>query len=382
MSGGIYLIQDDGQLVEMTEQAYDSEDLLQELLAKYPNLLAGGQIDSSVPRRWLLISREASLPSEQGGAGRWSVDHLFLDQDAIPTLVEVKRSSDTRIRREVVGQMLDYAANAVVYWPVEAIRVQFEANCEVQGLEPDQILGEFLGADTADTDEDLFWQKAKTNLQAGRIRMVFVADEIPAELRRVVEFLNVQMDPAEVLAVEIRRYVGEGLKTLVPRVIGQTAEAQQKRSPARREARQWDEPSFFQELEARRGNAEAAAARKILEWAKINMPSIWWGQGKRSGSFIPGLHHNGVWHQVIGVWTNGSVEMQFQYMQSKPSSPFADDSKRVELLRRLNEIPGVALPADSITRRPGIPLPTFTDEAALEQFLETLGWVVQRIKAS
>ena len=28
-----------------------------------------------------------------------------------PTLVEVKRSSDTRIRREVVGQMLDYAAN-------------------------------------------------------------------------------------------------------------------------------------------------------------------------------------------------------------------------------------------------------------------------------
>ena len=32
----------------------------------------------------------------------------------MPTLVEVKRSSDTRIRREVVGQMLHYAANAVV----------------------------------------------------------------------------------------------------------------------------------------------------------------------------------------------------------------------------------------------------------------------------
>ena len=379
VSGGIYLIQDNGQLVEMTERAYDSEDLLQELLAKYPNLLAGGQIDSSVPRRWLLISREASLPSEEGGAGRWSVDHLFLDQDAIPTLVEVKRSSDTRIRREVVGQMLDYAANAVVYWPVEAIRAQFEANCEVQGLEPDQILGEFLGADA---DEEEFWQKAKTNLQAGKIRMVFVADEIPAELRRVVEFLNVQMDPAEVLAVEIRQYVGEGLKTLVPRVIGQTAEAQQKKSSARREARQWDEPSFFQELEARQGSAEAAVARKILEWAKVNMPSIWWGRGKRSGSFIPGLDHNGVWHQVIGIWTYGSLEMQFQYMQSKPSSPFADDSKRLELLRRLNEIPGVALPADSITRRPGIPLSTLKDEAVLEQFLEALAWVVQEIKAS
>jgi hypothetical protein len=56
------------------------------------------------------------------GGGRWSVDHLFLDQEAIPTLVEVKCSSDSRIRREVVGQMLDYAANAVVYWPIETVR--------------------------------------------------------------------------------------------------------------------------------------------------------------------------------------------------------------------------------------------------------------------
>jgi hypothetical protein len=82
-------------------------------------LLAGNQIDIEKPRKWLLVSREAALPSEENGSDRWSVDHLFLDQDAVPTLVEVKRSSDTRIRREVVGQMLDYAANAVVYWPVE-----------------------------------------------------------------------------------------------------------------------------------------------------------------------------------------------------------------------------------------------------------------------
>jgi len=34
MSGGIYLIQDDGALVEMNQRPYDSEALLQELLAK------------------------------------------------------------------------------------------------------------------------------------------------------------------------------------------------------------------------------------------------------------------------------------------------------------------------------------------------------------
>jgi hypothetical protein len=136
------------------------------------------------------------VPAEEDGAGRWSLDHLFLDQDAVATLVEVKRSSDTRLRREVVAQMLDYAANAVVCLPVDVIRARFAAGCVERGTDPVTELGSFLGPEASVED---FWQRVKTNLQAGKIRMLFVADEIAAELRRIVEFLNAQMDPAEVL---------------------------------------------------------------------------------------------------------------------------------------------------------------------------------------
>lgn len=254
MAGVIYLLKDRDQLVEMKEQAYDSEDLLQALLAQYPNPMAGDQIDSSASRRWLLIKREKEVPGQETESGRWSVDHLFLDQDGVPTLVEVKRSSDTRIRREVVGQMLDYAANAVVYWSIEGVRAQFEARCDTSGTAPEEALKEFLGSEVG---PDQFWQNAKTNLQAGKIRLLFVADEIPAELRRMVEFLNSQMDPAEVLAIEIKQFVGQGVKTLVPRVIGQTAEAESKKGSGTGESRQWDEASFFQSLETRRGLEEA-----------------------------------------------------------------------------------------------------------------------------
>ena len=90
MSGKIFLLQDGGQLLEMSENEYDSEDLLQSLLAQYSDLLAGEQINSDIPRRWLLISREMPVPSKEGGGGQWSLDHLFLDQDAVPTIVEVK----------------------------------------------------------------------------------------------------------------------------------------------------------------------------------------------------------------------------------------------------------------------------------------------------
>jgi hypothetical protein len=161
--GGIFLIQSSGDLVEMKEQPYDTEEVLQELLARYPNLLAGEQMDGAVPRRWLLISREMGVPGEREGADRWSLDHLFLDQDATPTLIEVKRASDTRIRREVVGQMLDYAANAVVYWPVEAIRARFEELCRQRGADPLKELETFLGPNG---EPEAFWQRVKVNLQA------------------------------------------------------------------------------------------------------------------------------------------------------------------------------------------------------------------------
>jgi hypothetical protein len=115
----------------------------------------------------------------------------------------------------------------------------------------------------------------KTNLQAGKVRLIFVVDSIPSELRRIVEFLNAQMDPAEVLALEIRQYVGQGLKTLVPRVVGQTAEAQHRKSSGSRPSRQWNEASFLQKLETRRSAEEARIAKAILEWAESKNLRIW-----------------------------------------------------------------------------------------------------------
>ena len=331
MTSGIYIIQNGDQLLELEEKEYDSELVLQKLLTKHPGLLAGKQIDSSSPRRWLLITREMTIPFEEGGREWMSLDHLFLDQDAIPTLVEVKRSSDTRIRREVVGQMLDYAANAVVYWPLETIRARFEANCDAQGQDPDQTLMEFL--DDEITPDD-FWEQAENNLNAGKIRMLFVADEIPTELQRIVEFLNEQMDPAEVLAVEIKQFAGHDLRTLVPRVIGQTASTKPSSS-----GRKWDPSSFFAELEKRHGETAVHVAKKILAWAEANTSRVWWGEGKQNGSFLPIYDHGETSHTLFAVWTYGTDSNLNSNGRYNP--PFNDEAKRIELLERLNTIEGV-----------------------------------------
>ena len=286
----------------MRQQPYKSEALLQELLEKYPDVLAGDQIDHNQPRRWLLVTREAPVPAEEDGAGRWSVDHLFLDQDAIPTIVEVKRSSDTRIRREVVGQMLDYAANGVVYWPAERLRSHYESNCQAEDRDPE----EWLQASLGDVDQESFWQQVKTNLQAGKVRLVFVADEIPAELRRIIEFLNGQMDPAEVLGVEIRQYVGEGLQTLVPKVIGQTAEATAKKGQVERGPR-WDEKRFFEELSRVASDDEISLARDLMAFGVIVAERpLEWGTGKFRGTFTAKMRTGRGSVGLFSVYTNGA----------------------------------------------------------------------------
>lgn len=377
----IYLINADQSLVPLKQEAYATEDLLQALLAQYPSLLAGNQINPNAPCRWLLVKREAEVPGELDGSGRWSLDHLFLDQEGVPTLVEVKRSTDTRIRREVVGQMLDYAANGVKYWPVEKLRLHFEETCARAGEDPAMKLVELIGPDG---DGEQFWITVKTNLQAGRIRMLFVADEIPSELQRIIEFLNEQMDPAEVLAVEIKQFAGGAVKTLVPRVIGQTAEAgERKRVGGTREKRQWDEASFFAEFQNKGSAEEIRVARRLLDWAQLNATRVWWGQGARTGSFIPVLEHGDRGHHVFALSHEVSrgtpaLELYFHSEANKP--PFSDRALRLEWLRRINEIPSVQFAEEFIVRKPSIPLKKLALPAALNRFIETLDWFVAEIE--
>ena len=69
MSGGIFVREGD-QLVELREQPYDSESVLQSFLAQYPRLLGGDQLAAGAPRRWLLVDQEAPIPFEENGAGK------------------------------------------------------------------------------------------------------------------------------------------------------------------------------------------------------------------------------------------------------------------------------------------------------------------------
>ena len=370
----IYAVQRDGSLAPMRSHVFEAEDDLQRLIADHPSLLAGEDMNPERPRRWILVSREAGVPDAELATDRWYVDHLFLDQDGVPTLVEIKRATDTRIRREVVGQMLDYAANAVAHWPVSTIRTEFERTSDAGGVDADQAIADLLGTED---DPEAFWDRVKLNLQAGRIRLVFIADEMPMELRRVVEFLSAQMDPAEVFAVEVSRFSGDDLTTLVPRIVGETRGASRSRA-ASGPQRRWDEARFFAELESR-DRAAVPPARALLAWANRQELRLTWGAGRQDGSMSPMLDARDEPHRTFAVWTYGVVEVQFQWMISH--GPFSSPERRNDLRNRLNQIPSVQIAEDGIDRRPSIPLSVLHDDGNLSQFTAAFDWYLNEIRS-
>ena len=360
----------------MSAAPYDSESLLQELLAKYPDLLAGDQIDTERPRRWLLVAREMSIPAEQDGSGRWSLDRLFIDQDAIPTLVEVKRSTDTRIRREVVGQMLDYAANGVAHWPVEEIITQFKLTCGRDGIDADDRLARFLGCDKPADD---FWSGVQTNLQAGRIRMVFVADVIPDELRRVVDFLGRQMDPAKIVAVEIKQYRGEGLQTLVPRVVSQSIppvkRTQRSSGPAT-----ISEKEFLDAYIKLLGEAALPSVMEFLSWAESAGLRHEFRRSDVRTEYRPALAWESMDLHPFSL--NGKGLLVFLMRQLVQFPPFNSMDNREELRHRLETIPTFAMMDGGMEGFPRIDTTQLENGPANPELRDTLAWMINFMRSS
>jgi len=203
MNGKIYKIKDNNELVVIHEEKHHNENNFQELLFLYPDLIPGDQIDNENPRRWLRVGREIG-----------NIDIFLLDQDGIPTIVEVKKSNNSEIHREVVGQMLDYGSKLVFSQSIETIIPQIKVNSP-------QSVQDFLDNEIS---EEEFWEKVDNNLKEEKMRLIVVSDEIPRNLQNIIEFVNSKIGSTEVLALEIKQFTDNatGTRTLVPRLVGQT----------------------------------------------------------------------------------------------------------------------------------------------------------------
>lgn len=316
-----------GKLTAMTPAAPGDEDEMQDLIARHPEVIADQ--DGAL----LLIRREQPIADGEAGT-RWSLDHLYVTRDGVPVLIEVKRAADTRLRREVVGQMLDYAANGTAYWKAGAVADGFAASATRAGHDPDLLLAEFLdGATTADA----FWEQVDANFAAGRIKLVFVADSIPRELARIVEFLNEQMK-ADVRAVELNWFTGGGVTALAPRVIGETERAAAAKTPGATTPPPIGREEWVAKHLAPLGDSVAAAADRFI--AAVEAAGGRAEVTKAQGSIIAvfDLPNTTLYPVSLVPFGKGSVTLNLAYLVSRPA--FASERARQDIYDQLTALVG------------------------------------------
>ena len=101
--------------------------------------------------------------------------------------------------------------------------------------------------------------------------------------------------------------------------------------------------------------------------------------GRHDGSWVPVYEAAGRQHYPIALYTYGKIEIQFQHL--KPLPPFDSEETRLELLRLVNEIPGVPFCVEVISKRPSIQLSLLArDPSAVEGLKRVIEWVEQQTR--
>jgi len=236
------------------------EDALQTFFEKYPQIIPGKQIDpiSDDPPYFVLLRREMPV-------GGWSLDHLFVDQHSILTLVETKLFQNPESRREVIGQIIEYAANAIEAWAGGGARqkaTEFWGN-QSPPKEIDALLMEEFGEEL---DIDDFWRKVEENLTNKKIRLIIASDNLRPEIRRMIEYLNDEMKHTDIFGLELKFYGGEKESVLVPRLVGQSQSTIDKKGLSKTNVI-WTEEKLKSAYRELTDNFLVDRLDKILDWS-------------------------------------------------------------------------------------------------------------------
>ena len=177
---------------------FSAERDLQFLVADQPNMLP--------------LVQAGAVSVQEFATDSGPLDVCVVDHAGGITLVECKLASNLEIRRKVVGQVLDYAAQI---WRLPFN--EFDTRWRNRSGGPGVL--ESLGA--ADESALEIRSTMESALVDGRFNLILAVDAINEPLRTIVEYLNSHTAPnTAVVAVEFKRFKWDLVEVLVPVVYG------------------------------------------------------------------------------------------------------------------------------------------------------------------
>lgn len=188
-----------------------SESDLQALIHENPRCLPIAEVDpifhDAVP-----VCRE--LATRAG-----YIDNLLLTPSGLPVLVECKLWRNPQARREVVGQIIDYAKE-LARWTASDLQREVSKSTKRSG----NVLVDILNEAGENIDEIAFNDAITANLRRGRFLLLIVGDGIREGVEAISEYLQENAGLHFTLGlVELPIFLlPDGQRLVVPRVLART----------------------------------------------------------------------------------------------------------------------------------------------------------------
>ncbi len=201
---------------------FASEKDLQVMIAETPEPFLGplGEINKPGEDTVFLTKMEA-------GVSVGSVDVLGVDKEGDIYIIECKLYRNPEVRREVVGQILEYAASLY--------RMDYDDFCGkiVSGssLELIGIMESMCIEKGLEFDAEEFESGVNANLETGEFNLAIVVDAIRDDLRTTISYLN-ELTRFVIVGLQVSHVKNEGLKieAVIPTVYGEKLKAPHRAS--------------------------------------------------------------------------------------------------------------------------------------------------------
>ena len=153
------------------------ESTLQDLLFRHPQALPIASIDASyddvVP-----VCKELHTPAGY-------VDAIYVNALGRLTLAEFKLWRNPQARREVIGQILDYAKE-LASWSYEDLQREVSKSLKRKG----NVLHELVSAAYPEVDEAAFVDNVSRHLKRGEFLLLIIGDGIREDAKNIVDFVQ------------------------------------------------------------------------------------------------------------------------------------------------------------------------------------------------
>ena len=154
-----------------------SESTLQNLLFRYPETLPVSAIDPAY-MGIIPVCKELRTPSG-------NVDALYINPHGRLVLVEFKLWRNPEARREVIGQILDYAKD-LASWDYEDLQREVSLNTGNKG----NVLFDMVRNENNVLNENDFVDNVSRHLRRGEFLLLIVGDGIQEGVENIVDFVQ------------------------------------------------------------------------------------------------------------------------------------------------------------------------------------------------